>query len=60
MLLIERIFARFTSWLCDLFELTQVDVDRFKERELGIKPVPHYVEDGSADKQSQVVRRFPK
>lgn len=60
MLLIERIFARFTVWLCDLFELTQVDIDRYKERELGIKPVPHQIESGRADDRAQVVMRFRK
>lgn len=58
MLLIERIFAKLTIWLCDLFELTQVDIDRYKERELGIAPVPHHVETARAAERAQLVVRF--
>ncbi|MBO6560042.1 MAG: hypothetical protein JJ959_05870 [Nisaea sp.] len=58
MLLIERVFARFTIWLCDLFDLTQVDVDHYKEREFGIAPVPHHVESARAAERAQLVYRF--
>lgn len=60
MLLIERIFARFTVLLCDLFEITQFDVDRYKQRELGITPVPHHVDAARASERAQVVVRFRK
>ena len=36
-LLIERLFASLTSWLCNLCDVTQVDIDMHKEREFGIK-----------------------
>ncbi len=58
MLLIERIFARLTIWLCDLLDLTQVDIDRYKQREFGIKAVPHNAESMEAARRAQLVVRF--
>jgi len=60
MLLIERIFAGLTIWFCDLLDLTQVDVDRYKERELGVTPVPHHADSDWAAERAQLVVRFRK
>lgn len=58
MLLIERLLASFTVWICDLCDVTQMDVDRHKERELGIKAVPHHAESMEAASRAQLVVRF--
>ncbi|MEP3114242.1 hypothetical protein [Nisaea sp.] len=60
MLLIERVFARFTIWLCDLMDLTQVDIDQYKQRELGIRAVPHHAESMEAARRAQLVVRFKR
>ncbi|WP_028464573.1 hypothetical protein [Nisaea denitrificans] len=58
MLLIERLFANFTIWLCDLMDLTQVDIDRYKQRELGLKATPQHAENEEAARRAQIVVRF--
>ncbi|WP_193170256.1 hypothetical protein [Nisaea nitritireducens] len=60
MLLIERLFASFTIWLCNLCDVTQADVDRHKEQEFGIKAVPHHAESLEAANGTQLVVRFRK
>lgn len=57
-LLIERLFARLTIWLCELCDVTQLDVDRHKEQEFGIKAVPHHAESMKAADEAQIVVRF--
>jgi|TARA_R110000868_G_scaffold166637_1_gene400713 hypothetical protein len=57
-LLIERLFASLTSWLCNLCDVTQVDIDMHKEREFGIKAVPHHAESMEAASRAQLVVRF--
>ncbi len=58
MLLIERLFANLTIWLCELCDVTQVDVDMHKEREFGIRAVPHHAESMEAASRTQRVVRF--
>ena len=58
MLLIERLLANLTIWLCNLCDVTQMDVERHKERQLGIKAVPHHAESMEARSRVQLVVRF--
>lgn len=58
MLLIERLFAGFTIWLCNLCDVTQTDVDRLKEREFGIRATPQHPELIEVANRSQLVIRF--
>jgi len=59
-LLIERLLASLTIWLCDLCDVTQMDVERHKERQFGIKAVPHHAEsvEAASRAQPQLVVRF--
>lgn len=58
MLLIERILAAFTIWLCDLMDLTQTDIERYRQQERAPVPATAIRQNVTAGRPVQTIVRF--